>query len=249
MDIWKHFAITHELLDFLNPMSAEKFDEIVELLALPADARVLDIACGKAELLVRCARRWNCHAVGVDISPNFVADSRARIKAEGRTEQIEIIEANGADYDAKPESFDATFCIGASWIWGGHEATLKALAAATRPGGVVMVGEPYWHKDPSPEYLEAAGTERRTFGSYRENVETGLAQGLGFLHAVASTLDEWDRYEGYKTLASERRARTHPDDELARQTLEIVRAQHEQYRRWGRDELGWAVYLFLKDPL
>jgi len=86
----------------------------------------------------------------------------------------------------------------------GHEATLKALAAATRPGGVVMVGEPDWHKDPSPEYLEAAGMERRTFGSYWENVETGLAQGLGFLHAVASTLDEWDRYEGYKTLASER---------------------------------------------
>ncbi|MGE4650135.1 MAG: hypothetical protein AAEJ53_04535 [Myxococcota bacterium] len=86
----------------------------------------------------------------------------------------------------------------------GHEATLKALAAATRPGGVVMVGEPDWHKDPSPEYLEAAGMERRTFVSYWENVETGLAQGLGFLHAVASTLDEWDRYEGYKTLASER---------------------------------------------
>ena len=44
MDIWKHFALTHELLDFLSPLDETKFDEIIELLALPTDARVLDIA-------------------------------------------------------------------------------------------------------------------------------------------------------------------------------------------------------------
>ena len=62
------------------------------------------------------------------------------------------------------------------------------------------------------------------------------------LHVLSPTAPEYGRY----ALASERRVRAHPDDELTRETLAIVRAEHEQYRRWGRDELGWAVYLFLK---
>ena len=46
MDIWKFFAVGHTNHVFYNPMSEGKFDELIERLALPPDARVLDIACG-----------------------------------------------------------------------------------------------------------------------------------------------------------------------------------------------------------
>ncbi|MHC4405615.1 MAG: SAM-dependent methyltransferase [Planctomycetota bacterium] len=63
-------------------MSEAKVDELITLLALPDEARVLDIACGKAEFLIRTARRWKCSGVGVDLSPYFAADARAKV--EGR---------------------------------------------------------------------------------------------------------------------------------------------------------------------
>ncbi len=117
MDLWKYFAVGHEQHVFCNPLSEAKVDELVALLALPDEARVLDIASGKAEFLVRTARRWKCSAVGVDISPYFVADARAKVKAAGLESAIEIVESDGSEYGGKPSSFDAAVCLGASWIW------------------------------------------------------------------------------------------------------------------------------------
>ena len=57
MDIWKYFDITHRDHVVCNPISVEKVDELVRLFDLPACARVLDIACGKAEILVRTAEQ------------------------------------------------------------------------------------------------------------------------------------------------------------------------------------------------
>jgi cyclopropane fatty-acyl-phospholipid synthase-like methyltransferase len=124
MDLWKYFAIGHEHHLYCNPLSEAKADELIALLALRDGARVLDIACGKAEFLVRTAKRWKCSAVGVDISPYFVADARKKIEAAGFEAAIEIVEANGSEYLGKPSSFDAAVCLGASWIWGGLEGTL-----------------------------------------------------------------------------------------------------------------------------
>ena len=62
MDLWKYFAIGHERHLFCNPLSEAKVDELVALLALSDEARVLDIACGKAEFLVRTVKRWSCSA-------------------------------------------------------------------------------------------------------------------------------------------------------------------------------------------
>jgi hypothetical protein len=64
MNLWKYLAIWHEPRAFCNPLSEAKVDESIELLALPDEVRVLDIACEKVESLVRTARRWKCGGVG-----------------------------------------------------------------------------------------------------------------------------------------------------------------------------------------
>src|SRR5512140_3921834 len=77
MDRSKYFDITHRDHVVCNPLSVEKVDEIVCLLDLQAGARVLDIACGKAEILVRISERYECTGIGVDISPYAASDARA----------------------------------------------------------------------------------------------------------------------------------------------------------------------------
>jgi len=89
---------------------------------------------------------------------------------------------------------------------------LRALAAATRPGGAVLAGEPFWKQEPAPEYLAWAGMERRSFGSHAENVEVAEAEGLVPLLALVSNGDEWDRYETLQWLATARYADAHPAD-------------------------------------
>jgi cyclopropane fatty-acyl-phospholipid synthase-like methyltransferase len=53
MDTWKFYDITHREHVICNPTSEKKLARLVELLRLPADSRVVDIACGKGEFLTR----------------------------------------------------------------------------------------------------------------------------------------------------------------------------------------------------
>jgi SAM-dependent methyltransferase len=245
MDHWKYYAIGHEHHAVCNPLSVAKLDEIVDLLALPEAARVLDIGCGKGEFLVRAAHRWPCTAVGVDLSPHFVANARARIASAGLAARVTVIEGNGNEYTAEPSSFDVTACFGASWIWGGFQPTLGALRGWTKPGGLIVAGEPFWRRPPSPEYLRALRTSESAFSSHVGNTEIGSALGLTLLHAVVSNHDDWDRYEGYQWRAAELYCQRRADDPDVPEIRRRMREARDSYLRWGREQLGWAVYLFL----
>ena len=183
MDRWKFFNVisTEHFGD--NPMSERKAEQLIELLKLPEGGRVLDTACGKGQMLVRAAQRWGVSGVGVDLSPYAVARSPEAVAAAGLTERITITEGDGAESEAPPESFEAGICLGASWIWGGHTETVAAMARWTKPGVLVLVGEPFWRREPSAGYLEATGMSASDFGTHLGNVEAGEAAGLRILHS------------------------------------------------------------------
>lgn len=114
----------------------------------------------------------------------------------------------------------------------------------TRSGGLVIVGEPYWKCKPSAEYLEVENFERTTFGTHAENVFTGTEIGLTPLHAVASSDDEWDRYEALQWQAAERWAIENPDDPDREAVLQRVRNARDVYLKLGRETMGWGIYMF-----
>lgn len=246
MDRWKYFTIGHKNHLFCNPLSEAKVDEMIELLDLSDDAHVLDIACGKGEILRRIVQRWGCRGVGVDLAPEWVAEARSKIVAAGLADSIKILNEDGAKYEGTRELLDATLCIGASWIWGGFRGTLEALSRWTRPRGLVVVGEPFWAREPSKAHLKAAKLERSTFGTHLENVEQGTKLGLRFLHALVSSDDDWDRYEGYQWYAAEKYADDNPDDPDVAEILSRMHEFRDIYLRWGRAEFGWAIYMYSK---
>jgi len=248
MDLWKYFAVGHERHVFCNPLSDAKVDELVALLALENEDCVLDIGCGKGEFLIRTVRRWNCSAVGVDLSPFFSEDARKNVERAGLEHAIEIVQADGSEYGGKRSSFDAAVCLGASWIWDGLEGTLRALTSWAKPGGIVVVGEPFWRSTPSPDHLKAAGLTESSFGTHLANVHTGLRLGLGLLHTIVSSEDDWDRYEGYQWYATEWYSRHHPEDPDTPELIAKARKLRGDYLKWGRDEIGWAIYVFMKEP-
>ena len=245
MDMWKFYDITHRELVVCNPTSEEKLTHLVELLRLPTGAQVVDIACGKGEFLIRLAEAYGARGVGIDISPFFIAEAERRIEMRASGVGITFTQMNGADFkpDA-PEDLDLASCIGASWVFGGHADTLEALNRMVKPGGWVIVGEPFWRREPSEDYLEASGVAKEDFGSHFSNAEAGERRGLNLVHAIVSSNDDWDMYEGLQWYATAEYARTHPDDPDLATVVERVEKAKETYLRWGRDTLGWAIYMF-----
>jgi SAM-dependent methyltransferase len=250
MDIWKFYDITHREHVVCNPTSEDKLARLVGLLRLPAEARVVDIACGKGEFLIRLAEAYGIRGIGIDISPFCIADAQRQLQVRTPGAEVVFSQMNGSDFRPEaPRSLTLASCIGASWVFGGHAETLDALSGMVAPGGWVIVGEPYWLQEPSEEYLAASGVTRDGFGTHSGNVEAGELRGLELVHTFVSSKDDWDQYEGLQWYATAEYARSHPDDPDLPELLERVAKAKAAYLRWGRDTLGWAIYVFRHRPL
>jgi SAM-dependent methyltransferase len=250
MDTWRYYDITHRDHVVCNPTGVERLDEIVGLLDLPPGAAVLDAGCGKGELLMRIVERWGgpgdagIRATAIDLSPYVVRELRGALERRIPDAHVEVLEMDAGAYEAPPGTFHLACGLGVSWAWGGHRGALRSLSAMVRPGGLVLVGEPWWRREPDPAYLAFSDITRDQFGTHEENVQAGVDLGLVPLLAYASTGAEWDRYETLQWRAAARHAVAHPDDPDVPDLLErVARARHE-YLAWGRETLGWSLYLF-----
>lgn len=124
-------------------------------------------------------------------------------------------------------------------MWGGLEPTIAHLLPAVRPGGFVVVGEPYWRTWPLPHGFEPDSDE--TFTTLPETLARFESCGLVAVTMIASSDDDWDRYETLHWLALDDWLRAHPDDPDATGFEELGRRLKSRYLDWERDLLGWAI--------
>ncbi len=244
MDMWKYYGITHADHVVCNPTSPERLDECIELLELASGAAVWEAGSGKGEFLIRLVERYGVRCTGIDISPYEVPVARERAAARVPDADLRFIEADAATQPAASESVDLAVCLGASWIWGGYGGTLVELRRITRPGGLILVGEPYWVRDPDPAYLASAGMTADMFSTLDGNLAIAREEGLTPLYLQPSPLGDWDRYQFLQLRAAERYAGNHPDDPDVPELLERTHRENDEYLRWGRDTVGWGIYLF-----
>jgi cyclopropane fatty-acyl-phospholipid synthase-like methyltransferase len=245
MDKWKYFDITHKHHILCNPMSNEKFERFCNLLSLAKDSRVLDIACGKGEALVRLAEKYGISGVGVDISPFCIRDCKEKHRQRASETDLTFIELDGAKYQpASGELFDVVMCLGASWIFEDHIGTLRALKKIAKPGGLVIVGEPFWLKEPDTEYLELTKMTRNSFRLHENNVYQGEEMGLTCLYTLVSNKDDWDHYETLQWWAVDNYIQSHMDDPDNQELLEKTKTAKDIYLKWGRDTINWGIYIF-----
>ena len=229
----------------MNPVNEERLFELFDLLRLPVGSRVLDIGCGKGEMLVRLEEKYKIKGIGVDKSPYCVREALRLKGLRTPGADIEFLEMDGKDYRPEEEA-DLAMCIGASWIFDGYKNTLKALSSMTRPGGWVMVGEPFWRKSPPAVYLRRAKLKRSLFGTHYGNVKMCETVGLAPVYALVSSMADWDKYEGLHWYAAQEYAVTHHQDPDLKEILKRDAKDREHYLKHERDILGWAVYLSQK---
>jgi hypothetical protein len=147
---------------------------------------------------------------------------------------------DGAQATHEPESYDSALCLGASFVYGDLADTVEALAPAVRPGGHVVVGEPYWRRLPLPDDYD----ERTDLWTTLEGTVTIFeTSGLPVVSVIASSEDDWDRYETLHWKAVERWLADNADDPDAAD----IRTRHERhkraYLRHERELLGWAIFV------
>ncbi len=227
-----------------NPISVAKMERALDLLVLPRGARVLDVGCGKGELLIRLVERFGAAAVGID--PSTVL-SMARANAAARIPDADVTwhSAKRDDVPLEPGSFDLTACIGSLHAFGELDDALTALVALTRPGGYVLVADGVRLQTPPPEYLAAIGADDTELPrDNAQNIAAGRAHGLRALWTALSSRDEWDEFEWLYMYAMERHAEEHGLTPEQEEQLVATREFQDAQQRWGRDTMGFGLYLF-----
>jgi SAM-dependent methyltransferase len=236
----RYYVVAEAQHELQNPTSREKLVLLGERLGLGAESRVLDIASGRGGPARILAERFGCSIRGVEIASEFHAVAVERAAAAGLADRLTFELGDGAAATLEPETYDAALCLGASFVWGSLADTVEALAPAVRPGGHVVVGEPYWRRLPLPEDYEDPGEPWTTLEGTVTIFETS---GLPVVSVIASSDDDWDRYETLHWQAVEAWLASNPDDPEARE----IRARHERhkrtYLRHQRELLGWAIFV------
>jgi predicted O-methyltransferase YrrM len=240
-----YFVVAEATHELQNPTSEEKLLLLGHRLELSAGSRVLDIASGRGGPALVLARGFGCTVHGIEISPEFHAVAEERIAEAGLADRVSLELADAAGVVHEPASYDAALCLGASFVYGSLADTVDALAPAVRPGGYVVVGEPYWRSLPLPEDYE---DRRDPWTTLEGTVAIFETSGLPVVSVIASSEDDWDRYETLHWRAVEQWLAANPNDPEARE----ISARHERakrvYLRHGRDVLGWAILVGWKRP-
>ena len=237
---WYYAGAEHDH-ELQSPTSAAKIRQLGERLRLRPGSRVVDLACGKAGPALILAESFGCRIVGVERAPEFVAAARERIEAAELSERVEIVEGDAAAFPLEHEAWDAALCLGASFVWHGLDGTLDALVPAVRPGGNVVVGEPFWRTWPLPEGIDDLG-----YLPLRETVARFEAAGLALVSLIASSEDDWDTYESLHWRALEEWLAEHPGDPDAAKIRARYEASRDDYLRNERALLGWAIFVARK---
>jgi SAM-dependent methyltransferase len=246
MDLPRSFTIRESSHRIHNPFTSEKLATLGRAVSPAPGTDMLDLACGTGEMLCTWARDHLVTGTGVDISTVFISSARARASELGVADRLSFVHGDASGYVAR-QPVGIASCIGATWIGGGVAGTIGLLRRSLTDGGMMLVGEPYWRREP-PDQSTLDGchaTSKDEWLPLPELIESFGELGCDVVEMVLADQDSWDRYAAAQWLNIRRWLDAHPGDELAgqmRAELTTAPALHARYRR---EYLGWGVFVLM----
>ena len=162
--------------------------------------------------------------IGIERSPEFAEAARERVARGGRRGAgSRSSRPTPHAYPLEPEAWDARSASARPSSSDDLAGTLAALAPTVRAGGHVVVGEPYWRSG----RCRARSIDDQGFVTLPRDRRSGSRRPASRSSAlIASSEDDWDRYESLHWRALEEWLAENPGDPDATE----IRERHERAR-------------------
>ena len=246
LDIPRIFTISESEHRIHNPFTPEKYATLGRVLRMKAGTQILDLGSGSGEMLGTWARDHAITGVGIDMSQLFSEQAKRRAEELGVSERVHFIHNDAAGYVAN-EKCDVAACVGATWIAGGFAGTVELLAQSLKPGGIMLIGEPYWRQLPATEEIaQACGVSSiADFLTLPELVSAFDDLGYDVVEMVLADQEGWDRYEAAKWLTMRRWLEANPDDDFAAEVRAELNISPKRHVAYAREYFGWGVFALI----
>ncbi len=242
-DPHKSVLIAYEAMGFCNPLSPATLDRALAWARLAPGMRTLDLGCGNAAMSRHLAERYGLTIDALERSQAVSAIARRRLDG---VKGVTLHTAESRDFLKDAQPYDFIACVGASAVVPGPpepEAVMAALKPHVKPGGLVLWSDPYWKADPDPAFVAMLGPYA-AYKTHAGNIEAGEKAGLKLIYAGSSPAEEWDDCSFSMYAAAQNWLGDNPDDPQAADVRGRVEMQRMAYMTFGRDTLGFGLYLF-----
>ena len=243
----RYSKIAHHARPIAAPISEASLERIIKQIAWASSCKpnILEIGCGKGELLLGLIQKTEGTGLGVDISAQALACARSR--ANELNVKAQFRECSASELRIQDNSFQIAICVGSSHALGGIDSSLRTLARAVEPSGLVLLADLFWKREPEPRQLAEMGM---SFGdldpSYVELMGRGSAYNLQPVFCQVSTQEEWDDYEWSLIGSVDRHLNKNPNDPEAEQLREHLEFMRSSYLEWRRESMGFVTVLYRK---
>ncbi len=141
--MFNHISARYDFLNRLISLNCDQFwrRRLIDAVSPPAGGRVLDVACGTADVALQVAANRQTMVVGADFALGMLAVANLKIEAAGYGRQIQLIAADALRLPFKDGLFDGvTIAFGIRNIMD-RPAALQFFYNQLKPGGKLGILE------------------------------------------------------------------------------------------------------------
>jgi cyclopropane fatty-acyl-phospholipid synthase-like methyltransferase len=244
MDKNRYSCIAHGQLPIWNPIGVSHLQAYVSQLSLPEDSAVLDIGCGRGHVLDLVLSQYQARGIGVDSSPYAIALAAKDLAHHVAASRLNLFERafDAREFDAA--SFNLVICLGSTHVLGGYRDSLRMAKRLLSASSLLLVGEGYWKCPPAGEYLAFLKMAADEQSTHDGNQAQGIDECFELVACSECSKQEWDGYEDQYARNVENYVQANRADPEAEAMWQRIQAWREGYLRWGRETLGFGLYLF-----
>jgi ubiquinone/menaquinone biosynthesis C-methylase UbiE len=134
-------AARYLLGERLHPGGAELTSRLIGALEAHRGQTLADIACGPGASALQLARETGCEVIGIDLSPQNVADASRSAAEAGLTHRVSFIRGDAESLPLADASIDGALCECALCTFPEKAAAAAELARVLRPGARLALSD------------------------------------------------------------------------------------------------------------